>query len=151
MKTYAWKQISATKLVPSTWTSFDWAQTKSLKGYLVSSLIVALFLLDELCLFYMKALLWIPTTHWLVMCRTLLHAMAGAVATREAFQLFTDKNCKKLGPQAWIMAAIIGLETLISFKWGIDLFLRPFPKNVKFFWTFFTALFVLYPFFKFKK
>lgn len=102
MKTYDWRDIrdipsvkgklgrTVAQFTPHTWTAFDWAASKTLKGYVVVITVVTLFLMDELSAFYLKALLWIPTEHWINGMRVILHALAGAVATRETYQYFTD-------------------------------------------------------------
>lgn len=100
LKTYSWQNIPSDKgikqkllstLRPRSWTKFDWAASKSFKGYCVVLLLIALILIDELTLFYMKALLWIPHNHSFVILRSLFHLLMSAVGMRETYQFFTDK------------------------------------------------------------
>lgn len=102
MKGYHWRGIrdiptysgkvrrTVAQFTPHSWTAFNWAASRTLKGYLVVVAVVSLFLMDELNVFYLKYLLWIPPPHWIVQTRVLLHALMGTVAVRETFQFFTD-------------------------------------------------------------
>jgi len=73
---------------------------------------------DELNAFYLKYLLWIPPAHYINTARITLHAFAGAVAVREAYQYFTDPRCKRLGAQAWLITVIIAVEVMICVKFA---------------------------------
>lgn len=133
MKTYDWKDIrdipsvkgklgrTVAQFTPHTWTAFDWAASKSLKGYFVALTVVTLFLIDELSAFYLKALLWIPTDHWINGARIALHALSGAVAIREIYQYFTDAYTN-------MIMIFVGIAKRLEHKPGsclLSLFLKP--------------------------
>lgn len=161
MKTYNWRSIkhipdvpgkvrrTMAQFTPHSWVSFNWAATKSLKGYLIVLAVTFFFLASELNAFYLKYLLWVPPEHYLNVVRIALHAFNGAVATRETYQYCTDPKCKRIGAQAWLIAAIIVTESLISFKFGRNQFPAPAPMAVIYFWIGLTILLVLFPLWQF--
>lgn len=161
MKTYQWRSIknissfagkmrrTIEQFTPHSLLRFDWAGTKTFKGYLVSILVLSIFLICELNCFYLKYLLWVPPAHYINVVRLVLYGLIGIVAAREAYQFFTDPSCNRLGAQAWICLASILTETLICFKFGQGEFPNPAPKNVIYFWTCFILLLFLYPLLKF--
>lgn len=161
MKTYNWRSIkvipdisgkvvrTVEQLTPHSWTSFDWATTKTFKGYMVSLFIVVFFLASELNAFYLKALLWIPPPHWINFSRVVLHGLMGMVALRELYQYFTDPACQKLGTQLWVALAIIIIESLVCFKFGRGNLPTNVPSAVVKFWIVFTTILVLFPIYRF--
>lgn len=49
------------------------------------------FLIQEVNLFYIKAILWYPPNHMLNAYRELLYALAGACAFREVYDYLSSK------------------------------------------------------------
>ena len=161
MKPYNWRDIqdiptitgkvkrSVAQFTPYSWTDFNWAATKSLKGYLIVLVLCTLLLTSEVMGFYLKYLLWIPPPNILYVGRSILYAFAGCAGIRELYQYCTDKNCSKIGAQAWILMATIVIEVLVVFKWGHGKFTAPFPKAVIAFWTVFIILLTVFPLWQF--
>lgn len=161
MKTYNWRKIreiptvtgkvkrSVAQFMPHSWTSFDWAATKSLKGYLVVLTLCTLLLISEVMGFYLKYLLWISPPHPIYVGRSILYAFAGCTGIRELYQYCTDPECQALGPQAWIIMATILTEVLVVFKWSQNQFPAPFPLSVIIFWSIFGFLVVAFPVWQF--
>lgn len=161
MKIYNWRGIrdipslsgkfrrSLSQFTPHSWTPFAWAATKTLKGYLVALGITGMFLADELNVFYLKYLLWIPPPHWINTARITLHAFMGAVAVRETYQYFTDPKCKRLGAQAWLMILTIIVEILICIKWSYNQFPKPAPHMVIWFWRALLTALLVFPIWQF--
>jgi phosphatidylserine synthase 2 len=161
MKTYSWRGIrdiptvagkvqrTVQQFTPHSFVKFDWAQTRTLRGYLVSLLVITIFLACEVNCFYLKYLLWVPPEHPLNALRILLFGLFGVVGVREAYQFFTDPACKRLGPQAWLCIASILTETLICFKFGRGEFPDPAPSTVLYFWAALLFLLLLYPIVRF--
>lgn len=161
MKTYNWRSVrdipnvagkigrSIAQLTPHSWITFDWASTRSFKGYLTTCLLITFFLGSELNAFYLKYLLWIPPEHPINTIRVILHGLAGCTAVRELYQYVSDPECGKLGAQVAVLSMIIIVETLISVKWSRGQFPNPIPTNVVRFWIAFSLLLVIFPLWKF--
>ena len=56
-------------------------------NYYTTLALVALFLVNELALFYLKSLFWIPSTHWIILVRTCIHAALGSYAIEQLYGL----------------------------------------------------------------
>ncbi len=161
MKPYNWRSIRRTSTVlgkfhrsvaqftPHSWTPFDWAATKSFKGYVVVVVLCALLLASEVAGFYLKYLLWIPPPHPYYSLRSILYAFAGCASVREIYQFCTDPFCLTIGAQAWILCATVIVEWLVIAKWSAGMFTEPFPVAVKVFWGVFGCGLVLFPLWKF--
>ncbi|CAJ0926554.1 12956_t:CDS:2 [Entrophospora sp. SA101] len=161
MKGYSWrgiKQIPSLKgkmkrtvqqFTPHHWTKFEWGTTKSFKNYLAVIGLLFLFLQTDLNAFYLKYLLWIPPEHPLNAYRFILLFFCAIPGTREAYQYLTDKDCKRLGPQAWLTIANIMTESVICFKFGRGEFPNPAPTSVIIFWTILISSLVIYAIWQF--
>lgn len=125
MKTYSWRGIgeiesvqgklqrSLKQFTPHSWTSFDWAATKTVEGYATVLLIIAMEILCELNAFYLKFLLWIPVSSNLNVYRLLLMFLLCVPAIREVYQFMNDPLCKRLGMSAW-MATVTQLLKVVN-------------------------------------
>ncbi|CAJ0913983.1 12089_t:CDS:2, partial [Entrophospora sp. SA101] len=69
--------------------------------------------------------------------------------TKKAYQYLTDKDCKRLGPQAWLTIANIMTESVICFKFGRGEFPNPAPTSVIIFWTILISSLVIYAIWQF--
>ncbi|KAF9437662.1 hypothetical protein BGZ76_011703 [Entomortierella beljakovae] len=157
MKQYSWQgwaeiptlkgkmKRTMAQFTPNSWTKFEWNSTKSFKSYCTVIFLLTMFLICELNAFYLKTLLWIPPAHIINVIRIFSYFMFGIPGVREAYQFFYDKNCKRIGPQAWLLIGSISTEVLIIFKFGQDEFSTPTPKYVLYFWSVFLTLLVVYP------
>ncbi|XP_074660680.1 phosphatidylserine synthase 2-like isoform X2 [Tubulanus polymorphus] len=124
----------ALQFSPYSWLDFNWHPTASLKRWCVTLFIIAMFLLAELNTFYLKFVLWIPPPHTINLLRLFLFLFMGATALREQFQYLDDPECKTIGRQSWITAAIIFTELLIIVKFDWELVTRPLPQHITIFW-----------------
>ncbi|KAF9358999.1 hypothetical protein BGX26_000405 [Mortierella sp. AD094] len=161
MKQYSWQgwaeiptlkgkvKRTMAQFTPRSWTKFEWNTTKSFKSYCTVIFLLTMFLICELNAFYLKTLLWIPPAHWINVSRIFSYFMFGIPGVREAYQFFYDKDCKRIGPQAWLLIGSISTEVLIIFKFGYDEFPNPAPKPVVYFWVVFLTLLTVYPIFQF--
>ncbi|KAK3703282.1 hypothetical protein QZH41_019309 [Actinostola sp. cb2023] len=128
----------AEQFTPYSWTPYDWGATHSLKGWLAVCGIATVFLTAELTMFYMKFILWLKPPHALNFIRVILLMFCGCLAFNETYEYMHDKNCKRFGQQAWVIAAIIATEVLICLKFGWDIITIPFPAHVIYFWIVFV-------------
>lgn len=161
MKRYEWRSVkdipdlsgkltrTIAQFSPHSWTEFNWATFTSFRGYLVSLMIISMFLLSDLNCFYLKYLLWVPPSHYLNGLRLCMHALMAAPATREAYQYFTDPACKRLGAHAWTAIAVIATESIICVKFGSGQFPAPWPRSVLWAWSFGLIFLILFPLYKF--
>ena len=58
-------------------------------------------------------------------------------------------NCKRIGPQAWLLIGSIATEVLIIFKFGQGEFPNAAPASVIYFWIVFLTLLTVYPIYQF--
>ncbi|CAG8499237.1 5685_t:CDS:2 [Paraglomus brasilianum] len=161
MKHYSWRGIkeiptirgmvkrTVWQFTPHSWTKFEWGTTKNFKNYMAVIGLLFLYLQGELNAFYLKYLLWIPSTHPLNSYRATLLCFCCFPATREAYQYLTDKNCKRFGPQAWLIIATIMTESVICLKFAQGEFPNPAPTSVKIFWFLFISALVGYAIWQF--
>ncbi|KAG0216819.1 hypothetical protein BGX33_012039 [Mortierella sp. NVP41] len=161
MKQYSWQGLaeiptlrgkmkrSIAQFTPKSWTKFEWDMTKSFKSYCTVLFILTMFLICELNAFYLKTLLWIPPAHSINVIRIFAFFMFGIPGVREAYQYFHDVNCKRIGPQAWLLIGNIATEVLIVCKFGIGEFPNPAPKEVIYFWVVFLSLLTAFPIYQF--
>lgn len=161
MKPYNWRKIrdissvtekvkrSVAQFTPYSWTDFNWAATKSFKGYVVVVILCTLLLTSEVVGFYLKYLLWIPPPNALYVGRSVLYAFAGCAGIRELYQYCVDPECRVIGPQAWILMATVLTEVLVVIKWSKGMFSAPFPKSVIIFWSIFGSFLIAFPLWRF--
>nr|XP_028592007.1 phosphatidylserine synthase 2 isoform X2 [Podarcis muralis] len=130
LKTYSWQGLwniptykgkmkrIAFQFTPYSWVKFEWKPASSLRRWLAVCGIIFIFLLAELNTFYLKFVLWMPPEHYLVLLRLVFYVNVGGVAMREIYDFMDDpKFYKKLGQQAWLVAAITATEFLIVVKY----------------------------------
>ncbi|ETE62193.1 Phosphatidylserine synthase 2, partial [Ophiophagus hannah] len=130
LKTYKWQGLwniptykgkmkrIAFQFTPYSWVKFEWKPASSLRRWLAVCGIIFIFLLAELNTFYLKFVLWMPPEHYLVLLRLVFYVNVGGVAMREIYDFMDDpKFHKKLGQQAWLVAAITATEFLIVVKY----------------------------------
>ncbi|XP_046500149.1 phosphatidylserine synthase 2 isoform X2 [Equus quagga] len=130
LKTYKWQGLwniptykgkmkrIVFQFTPYSWVRFEWKPASSLRRWLAVCGIILVFLLAELNTFYLKFVLWLPPEHYLVLLRLVFFVNVGGVAMREIYDFMDDpKLHKKLGQQAWLVAAITATELLIVVKY----------------------------------
>ncbi|XP_058858030.1 phosphatidylserine synthase 2 isoform X1 [Acipenser ruthenus] len=143
MKTYQWQGLwniptykgkikrIAFQFTPYSWVKFEWKPASNLRRWLAVCGIIFVFLLAELNTFYLKFVLWMPPEHCLVLLRLVFFVNVGGVAMREIYDFMDDpKFYKKLGQQAWMVAAITVTEFLIVVKYDPNTLMLPLPFHV---------------------
>ncbi|MBN3290161.1 PTSS2 synthase, partial [Polypterus senegalus] len=140
MKTYQWQGLwniptykgkikrIAFQFTPYSWVKFEWKPASNLRRWLAVCGIIFVFLLAELNTFYLKFVLWMPPEHYLVLLRLVFFVNVGGVAMKEIYDFMDDpKFHKKLGQQAWLVAAITATEFLIVVKYDPHTITLPLP------------------------
>ncbi|CAN0424427.1 unnamed protein product [Lampetra fluviatilis] len=148
MKTYSWQGLwciptykgkikrMAFQFTPYSWVRFEWKPASSLQRWLAVCGLIFMFLLAELNTFYLKFVMWMPPEHYLVLLRLIFFVNVGGVAMREVYDFMDDPRFnKKLGQQAWLVAAIIVTEFLIVLKYDTVTILKPLPFYVSQLWV----------------
>uniref|UniRef100_A0A8C7QM81 Phosphatidylserine synthase n=1 Tax=Oncorhynchus mykiss TaxID=8022 RepID=A0A8C7QM81_ONCMY len=140
MKPYQWQGLwniptykgkikrMAFQFTPYSWVKFEWKPASNLRRWLAVLGIIFMFLLAELNTFYLKFVLWMPPEHYLVLLRLVFFVNVGGVAMREIYDFMDDpKFYRKLGQQAWLVAAITVTEFLIVVKYDPRTIMLPIP------------------------
>ncbi|KAB1251348.1 Phosphatidylserine synthase 2 [Camelus dromedarius] len=113
----------AFQFTPYSWVRFEWKPASSLRRWLAVCGIVLVFVL------------WLPPEHCLVLLR-LVFFVNVAVAMREIYDFMDDpKPHKKLGQQAWLVAAITVTELLIVVKYDPQTLTLSLPFYISQCWT----------------
>ncbi|KAJ6232458.1 phosphatidylserine synthase 2 [Anaeramoeba flamelloides] len=99
-------------------TNYRWHLFDSPKKFLAWCLLICIMLIIELNSFFLKRPLWVPSNHPLTILRMVGWGFWGVVAARDYFEYFTNPNCKKMGPDAWICLGIATVESLLAYKFG---------------------------------
>ena len=114
------------QLTPASWTAYDWAPLASPARAAGAATLVAAVLACELNTFFLKAVLWIPPTHPLVLGRMTLLWALGLPAVAEAHAFLAGVSAPrshgaflKLGAAAWLAGAVAAVETLVVVKLGL--------------------------------
>ncbi|XP_067603832.1 phosphatidylserine synthase 2 isoform X6 [Pseudorca crassidens] len=148
LKTYKWQGLwniptykgkmkrIVFQFTPYSWVRFEWKPASSLRRWLAVCGIILVFLLAELNTFYLKFVLWMPPEHYLVLLRLVFFVNVGGVAMREIYDFMDDpKLHKKLGQQAWLVAAITVTELLIVVKYDPHTLTLSLPFYIAQCWT----------------
>ncbi|KAK7891611.1 hypothetical protein WMY93_023574 [Mugilogobius chulae] len=143
MKPYQWQGLwnihsykgkikrIAFQFTPYSWVKFEWKPASNLRRWLAVLGIIFMFLLAELNTFYLKFVLWMPPEHYLVLLRLVFFVNVGGVGMREIYDFMDHpKFHKKLGQQAWIVAAITVTEFLIVVKYDPHTLMLPIPLSI---------------------
>ncbi len=131
-------------------------QPGSAKQLIAQVMLILLITLIDLNLFFIKFLLQIPTSHWIMLSRTLLFAGISAPATQQIFQFATPGETRAMSeedvfvlPAARVEAVppttlllglgILAVEVVGIIKHGSGVFTESAPLWVKVSWTLATA------------
>ncbi|XP_019646343.1 PREDICTED: phosphatidylserine synthase 2-like [Branchiostoma belcheri] len=130
MRLYNWRSLWDVPVYPSKRTQVDWSRTWRFKRCLCVFAFIASLLIMELNAFYLKAVLWIPISHWLQTVRLVLYLVGGAVVSRRVYRYMDDPNCEYLGYETWMACLLVITEILIIVRSSSDLLQIPFPDHV---------------------
>eukprot|EP01104_Vermistella_antarctica_P011432 TRINITY_DN3191_c0_g1_i2.p1 TRINITY_DN3191_c0_g1~~TRINITY_DN3191_c0_g1_i2.p1 ORF type:complete len:455 (+),score=91.50 TRINITY_DN3191_c0_g1_i2:253-1617(+) len=120
---------------------FKWNMMTNWKHFYCVTLLAVTCELIELNCFFLKHILWIPSSHQICVARLLIMELACLPAAREFYQFATDPTCKRLGAGAWLLYATVGLELLVIAKFSDGMFAAPIPSLVVWSWTIALSLF----------
>lgn len=108
--------------------------TRNVYNYLFSSLLLILLItLIDLNIFFIKYILFIPTTHWLCLLRTFMWVLISAPASRELYVNAGRKSRKRFFSSCTTcMVGIVGLacEILVCVVFRGNLFIHSAPTPI---------------------
>eukprot|EP00243_Klebsormidium_subtile_P006969 TRINITY_DN3040_c0_g1_i1.p1 TRINITY_DN3040_c0_g1~~TRINITY_DN3040_c0_g1_i1.p1 ORF type:complete len:419 (+),score=83.51 TRINITY_DN3040_c0_g1_i1:171-1427(+) len=156
-KTYTWVGISKqptlsgkvkrslSQFTPASWDKDTIDPLSGPKQFVLSTLLVLVFLTVEVNAFFLKFELWVPPRNPLNTYRLLLWWLIANPAVRE-FNVFVQArgDVSKVGPFCWLALANVLLETLVCFKFGQGMFHKPMPFYVKAGWTTAAVVYVIF-------
>ncbi|XP_074606568.1 phosphatidylserine synthase 1-like isoform X1 [Acropora palmata] len=135
MRNYHWESIkdihtttgklrrAVLQFTPASWTHVRWMDPKcSYMRFFAICQLVVISQVVELNTFFLKHILWVPTSHWLNFYRLGIISLIVAPSLRQYYVYVTDTRSRRLGTQAWVLIAITCLEMLICVKYGLDMF-----------------------------
>jgi len=123
------------KFKPNVWTRYDWSVFSSLTRYNQFLFFCFVCLGIDCMNFFLKFILWVPANHNLVLFRVFIWAFGCIASAKEYFEFISNKHCKRGGPYVWLPVLALGVEFSITFKFGREMFVEPFPWYVKVMWT----------------
>lgn len=101
---------------------------------------VAFMLMTDLSHFFLKTILWLPITHYILAIRIFIWGFLGLVCTSEFYEYTTKGEIYKLGHNVWLSHLILVTEWLIILKFQSGMFEEPFPNSVLYSWSIVGAL-----------
>ncbi|KAF4666044.1 hypothetical protein FOZ61_010251 [Perkinsus olseni] len=107
-----------------------WSDHRKLIVFLFMTIFVELL---DTTLFFIKYELWMPTSHWILVCRTFFWAFYAPPCTTELYKLLNGK----LGtfPLYLVVGTIIQcLELGLCIKYGRGVFHESMPNNIRAWW-----------------
>ena len=84
--------------------------------------VVLCYQFGELNTFFIKHFFPMPAEHPICISRILLVGFVAVPATRQYYTYVTDKTCKRIGTQIWVVSLILFSEIVFIVKFGLELF-----------------------------
>jgi len=106
------------QFTPASWTVVEWDPLESPRRFLMVLVLIYGCLLVELNTFLLKHIFRVPSSDSINFWRLVLWTLWGAPGLRQFYFFCSDRSCKKLGTQAWVLAALIAMEQLVCLKFG---------------------------------
>ena len=88
---------------------------------------IATVQLVDLNVFFLKYLLVLPTSHPIVVARTIFLGVVAASGTRDYYEYLTNPNQARIGQQAWLNTAMLCSEIVLIIRFGREVFIDPPP------------------------
>src|SRR5690606_12340856 len=120
---------------PNYWVRHDWNLFASFKRFYSVLWFFVFMNLTDLSHFFLKYILWIPTTHPILHVRIYIWGMLAIISAREYYEYITNKSCKRFGISVWLARLILFVEWAMIVKFSDGFFTAPFPDYVVYFWT----------------
>ena len=126
---------SAVQLTPFSWKEYKWDLFSSPRNFIGMLHFVCIFNLVDLSNFYLKYVLWMPSSHWLLLIRALYWACMSVIVTREYYEFVYSGFREKIGTFCWLGHFALAMEWLIVFKDSAGMFTQEMPVWLKWTWS----------------
>lgn len=120
---------------PNYFAKHEWKIFSSFKRFCLVTWFIIFINLVDLSNFFLKFVLWIPATHYLLFIRVNIWALVAMVSAREYYEYISNKSCKRLGPFVWIAHLTLFIEWSMLYKFSEGFFKEEFPWYVSYFWV----------------
>ncbi|CAD8168199.1 unnamed protein product [Paramecium pentaurelia] len=121
----------------------EWKVFSSVKRFLLVIWFLVFMNLCDLSFFFNKFVLQINTAHNVMKFRVFPLGFFSIVAARDYYVYISDENVTRLGPNAWLMHAIVLGEWVLFFRNYQGIFVEKFPTYIIMIWIgIFTLFFI---------
>ncbi len=129
---------------PESWMRVRWPKGDSLKRFFGMHALIIAISLEELNAFFLKQLLWLPSSNYLNLVRLLFWFYFSLPCIRQFYIYMTDPTVQSIGRQAFLCVVIILTEVLIIVKMGQGEFHEPMPLKAKILGCVLATAYILY-------
>lgn len=136
-------KVLVEKFKPNVWQTYNWGVFNNFRNYAAVVFYCVFILVIDCNNFFLKFILWVPPDHKILSVRVAVWAFAGIAATKEFYEFFYNKYCKRVGPFIWLASFTLCIELSIGIKFGATMFHKPFPWYVQLMWVILGTLIIL--------
>jgi phosphatidylserine synthase 2 len=126
---------------PNYWVKHEWDLFSSTKRFYQVLWFFFILNITDLSHFFLKYVLWLPPSHWILAIRIYIVGFLAMISAREYYEYISKPSCKRFGLNIWVAHLILFVEWSFIFKFSDGLFTAPFPWYVVWGWTFVFLLF----------
>lgn len=128
------------QFTPESWMHVQWRATSSIKRFLIVLGVVLMYFLLDFNAFWLKHVLYIPSSSSLNVWRLIVFFGVGLPGTRQAYVYATDPTCKRFGTFSWLTITMLFTEVMLCAKYGKGMFPRLFDYDDFLIWGPYFAL-----------
>ncbi|KAL8438697.1 hypothetical protein Efla_005235 [Eimeria flavescens] len=114
------------QFAPSSSSGYEWSFFRTPRHLLMTSLLVFLSLLAEIHVFLLMTVLDIPAPHWVNPLRLVFLGLLAFPAVAE-YYAHVHLKCGRMSGNLLLFGLILGVELLVSMKYGVDRFFSTSP------------------------
>jgi phosphatidylserine synthase 2 len=126
---------------PNYWVKHEWDLFSSTKRFYQVLWFFFILNITDLSHFFLKYVLWLPPSHWILAIRIYIVGFLAMISAREYYEYISNPSCKRFGLNIWIAHLILFVEWSYIYKFSDGLFTAPFPWYVVWGWTLVFLLF----------
>lgn len=126
---------TALQFTPYSWSVYKWEMFASCKNFISTVWFIVFVTSVDLSNFYLKFVLWIPSSHWILLYRALFWAVFAVISTREYYGYVLTGFKSRLGSTCWLAHLILATEWLITLRNAEGLSFSLMPYWLQITWT----------------